>query len=147
MQTLSKSSFALVLAALVAGCAGSGMQTAPESSLYQRLGGKDAITAVVDDFVANVAADRRINGRFANTDIPRLKSLLVEQICQAGGGPCSYSGRSMRVAHAGMNISEAEFNALVGDLVASLDKFKLPPREKGELLDALGGMKGDIVRQ
>ena len=116
-----------------------------ERSLYERLGGKEAITAVVDDFVANVGADARINAGFAKTDIPHLKQMLVEQICQATGGPCTYTGKSMREAHQGMNITEAQFNALVEDLTRSLDKFKVPEREKTELLGALGGMKGDIV--
>ena len=78
-----------------------------DKSLYDRLGGKPAITAVVDDFVGRVAADSRINGKFANTDIPRLKMLLVEQICQASGGPCTYTGRSMKATHAGMGVSSA----------------------------------------
>ena len=114
-------------------------------SLYDRLGGKDAITAVIDDFVANVAADKRINARFAKTNIPHLKQMLVEQVCQASGGPCTYTGKSMRDAHQGMKITEAEFNALVEDLTQSLDKHAVPATEKNELLTALGGMKGDIV--
>lgn len=116
-----------------------------DSSLYSRLGGKDAITAVIDDFVANVAADKRINARFAKTDIAHLKRMLVEQVCEASGGPCTYTGKNMRAAHAGMKITEVEFNALVEDLTKSLDKFDVAEREKKELLSALGGMKGDIV--
>ena len=131
---------ALALFALVLVACGS-----PQPSLYERLGGKDAITGVVGDFVANVAADTRINSRFANTDIPHLKQMLVDQICQATGGPCVYTGKTMRDAHSGMKITEAEFNALVEDLTRSLDKFKVPEREKTELLTALAGMKGDIV--
>ena len=100
---------------------------------------------MVDDFLGNVGGDTRINKRFAGTDLPRLKTLLVDQICAASGGPCTYTGRSMRDAHAGMNITDAEFGALVEDLVKSLDTFKVPAREKQELLGALGGMKPDIV--
>jgi hemoglobin len=118
-----------------------------EKSLYERLGGKPAITAVVDDFVARVAADNRINGKFANANIPRLKTLLVEQICEASGGPCKYTGRDMKTTHAGMGIKGEEFDALVGDLVATLNKFKVPEREKNELLGALGPMKKDIVEK
>jgi hemoglobin len=118
-----------------------------EPSLYDRLGGKPAITAVVDDFVGRVAADNRINGKFATANIPRLKMMLVDQICAASGGPCTYTGRDMRSAHAGMGISGAEFDALVGDLVATLNKFKVPEREKNELLGALGPMKKDIVEK
>ena len=121
--------------------------TMTDKPLYERLGGKPAITAVVEDFVGRVAADSRINGKFANTDIPRLKMLLVEQICQASGGPCTYTGRSMKATHTGMGVSSAEFDALVGDLVATLNKFKVPEREKNELLGALGPMKKDIVER
>lgn len=116
-----------------------------EQSLYDRLGGKDAITSVIEDFVANVAADKRINARFAKANIPHLKQMLVEQVCQATGGPCTYTGKNMRDAHKGMKITEADFNALVEDLTRSLDKFKVGEKEKTELLTALGGMKGDIV--
>jgi hemoglobin len=120
---------------------------APKKSLYDRLGGQPAVTAVVDDFVGNVAADNRINGFFARTDIPRLKKNLVDQICQGTGGPCTYTGRDMRTAHKGMNITDAQFNALVEDLVKTLDKFKVPEKEKGELLGVLGPMKPQIVGQ
>jgi len=118
-----------------------------EQSLYDRLGGKPAITAVVDDFVGRVAADNRINGKFANADLPRLKMMLVDQICQASGGPCTYTGRDMKTAHAGMGINGSEFDALVRDLVATLNKFKVPEREKNELLAALGPMRNDIVER
>ena len=118
---------------------------AQEKSLYDRLGGRDAIVAVVDDFVANVAADKRINGFFANTDIPRLKRLLVEQICAGTGGPCAYTGRDMKSAHRGMGVRDEHFGALVADLVKTLDKFKVPAKEKNELLGILGPMKTDIV--
>src|SRR4029453_11887034 len=112
------------------------MMAPPQKSLYDRLGGQPAITAVVDDFFPNVAADNRINQFFARTDIPRLKRLLVEQICQGTGGPCTYTGRSMQAAHKGMNITDAQFNVLVEDLQKSLNKFKVPDKEQGELLSA-----------
>ncbi len=114
-------------------------------SLYERLGGKDAITAVVDDFVTRCAADDRINGKFARTDIPRLKSSLVDQVCAATGGPCTYSGRDMRTTHDGMGVTAAEFDALVADLVATLDQFGVGEAEKAELLSVLGPLRGDIV--
>ena len=110
-----------------------------------RLGGTDAITAVVSDFVDRVAADPRINTFFRGVDIPNLKRLISEQICSATGGPCTYSGRSMQVVHTGMNLTDDHFNALVQDLTAALDRANVPAREKGELLTALGGMKPDIV--
>ena len=128
---------------LLGGCAETMMKSEP--SLYERLGGKPAIVAVVDDFVGNVAADKRINGYFAKTNIPRLKQMLVDQICAGTGGPCTYSGRDMKTAHAGMGVDDAAFNALVEDLVKTLDKFKVPAKEKNELLGILGPMKSDIV--
>ena len=133
----------LALAIALSAC--SQMEMKKEASLYDRLGGKPAIAAVVDDFIGNVAGDSRINGRFANANIPRLKQMLVDQICAASGGPCTYAGRDMVSAHRGMHITDGEFGALVGDLVKSLDKFKVPEKEKGELLGALGGMKPQIV--
>jgi hemoglobin len=133
----------LVLSILISAC--SSTMTQSETSLYERLGGRAAIAAVVDDFVGNVAADKRINGYFSNANIPRLKQRLVEQICAGTGGPCQYTGRDMKTTHAGMGIDEAAFNALVEDLVKTLDKFKVPGREKNELLGILGPMKSDIV--
>jgi hemoglobin len=114
-------------------------------SLYERLGGKDAITAVIDDFVARCAADGRINGKFARTDIPRLKSMLVDQVGEATGGPHTYTGRDMRTTHDGMGVTAAEFDALVQDLVATLDQFNVPEAQKSELINALAPMRSDIV--
>ena len=123
-----------------------------DDSLYKSLGGKKAITAVVDDFVGRVAADSRINGFFkaAASDPKRLaafKMKLVDQICEASGGPCKYKGKDMKSAHQGMGISGADFSALVEDLVASLDKFKVKEADKNVLLGVLGPMKSDIVEK
>ena len=123
----------------------SGMKPATTSSLYERLGKKEAITAVVDNFVGRVANDGRINGKFANANIPHLKARLVEQICAASGGPCTYTGRDMKSAHTGMAITNEQFDALVGDLVATLNKFNVPEREKKELLGTLGSMRKEVV--
>jgi hemoglobin len=138
-----------LLTALVlnSGCASTMAPSMADKSLYDRLGGKPAITAVVDDFVNRVAADNRINGFFAKANVPRLKAQLVDQICEAGGGPCKYTGRDMKAVHRGMGVSGAAFDALVGDLVATLDKFKVGEREKKDLLGALGPMKSDIVEK
>ena len=114
-------------------------------SLYDRLGGLPAITAVVAEFVGTVAGDARINQRFFNTDIENLKKLLTEFVCMATGGPCKYTGRDMGATHAGMDLVDDEFTALVEDLVKALDKFKVPEKEKGELLGALGPLKPAIV--
>ncbi len=115
------------------------------ASLYERLGGLDAITAVVDSFVGRCAGDDRINKKFGQTDVPRLKKMLVDQVCEATGGPCTYSGRDMRETHDRMGVTAGEFDALVEDLVATLDEFDVPRAEQDELLGLLGPMRGDIV--
>lgn len=121
-------------------------------TLYKSLGGKKAITAVVDEFVGRVAGDSRINAFFKQTasDPQRLaafKMKLVDQICEASGGPCKYTGKSMKDAHAGMGITSADFNALVEDLAGALDKFKVKEADKNALLGVLGPMKPEIVEK
>jgi hemoglobin len=119
--------------------------TTRKRSLYNRLGGQPALTAVVDDFIGNVAADQRIGAFLAMTDIPRLKRLLAERIC--AGGPCTYTDRDMRSAHKGLRITNAHFNALVEDLNKSLIKFRVPERERRELIAILAPMRRDIVNR
>jgi hemoglobin len=154
MQKQDICGFLTILSLLVsvssAGLLGQTMKK--DKSLYDRLGGTKAITAVVDEFVSVVAADKRINAFFGKTaaDPARLKTFkmhLVNQICEASGGPCKYTGKDMKSAHTGMGISGADFNALVEDLVKALDKFKVGNTEKDQLLGALGPMKGDIVEK
>ena len=123
-----------------------------DKTLYDRLGGKKAITAVVDEFVGRVAADTRINGFFKETAadparLAKFKGNLVDQICQASGGPCKYKGKDMKTAHAGMGISSADFTALVEDLKGALDKFKVADADQQALLGVLGPMKSDIVEK
>jgi hemoglobin len=118
-----------------------------EKSLYERLGGKPAITAVVDDFVLRVVKDNRINRFFAHTEPGPFKARLIDQLCEASGGPCKYTGRDMNTTHQGMSITNADYDAMVEDLVITLDKFKfwIPETEKNELLAVLGPMRKDIV--
>jgi hemoglobin len=115
------------------------------ASLYERLGGLDPVNAVVNSFVARCAEDDRINRKFVRSDVPRLKRMLVDQVCQATGGPCTYTGRHMRETHDGMGVTAGEFDALVEDLVATLDEFNVPKPEQEELLALLGPMRDDIV--
>jgi hemoglobin len=149
----------LVLLGVTALTACATMSSTPPS-LYDRLkvtdqygiprAGRDAIALVVDDFVANLISDARVNARFKAlkpADVPRVKSNLADQLCEAAGGPCSYYGKDMKTVHAGMKITEAEWNATFEDLVKALDKNKIPDKEKSELLGVLGPMKKDIVGQ
>ncbi len=137
----------LMLTMAMAACA---TMTAPERTLYERLGGRHPIKLVVDDFVANMVADPRVNARFHGVQpaaAEKLKSNIADQICGATGGPCAYLGRDMKTTHKGMSITDAEWSATVEDLVKALDKKKGGEQEKKELVGALGPMKADIVGQ
>ncbi len=120
---------------------------AKSQKLYDRLGGRKAIEAVVDEFLARVATDERVNAPFAGANLPKLRQRLVELICQASGGPCTYSGREMKTVHAGMGVTPAQFDAVAGHLVEALDKLAVPAKEKGEVLALVAPMKRDIVEE
>lgn len=125
-------------------------QTAAKPTLYKRLGGYDAIAAVTDDFLGKLLSDPRFTKFFvgtSNDSKARIRQHVVDQLCNATGGPCLYIGRSMKSAHAGLGITEEEWNASVQLLIASLDKFKVPEAEKSELLAIAGSLKGDIVEK
>lgn len=117
----------------------------PKKSLYERLGGQPAIEAVVKDFAGRCLADARINKKFAKSDAERLTRNLIDFVCVTAGGPCKYTGNDMTKAHKGMGVTHGEFNALVENLVATLDQFKVPEQEKGEVLAAFGPMESMIV--
>jgi len=134
----------LSIAAMAQNSMGGG-QGMMERPLYERLGGETALKAVVDDVVARAAADTRINGKFAKTDIPRLKFHLLKQLCAVTGGPCKQIPHDARRIHKNMSVTAGEFDAFVEDLVATLDKFNVPAQEKNELLNILGPLKPIIV--
>ncbi len=147
--------FGVVLLA-TAGCsegqkANPARRPSDERTLYERLGGEAAIIKVVDDFVANVARDEKIKEKhrkhFMEGDVAGLKKKLVNQIGEATGGPQKYTGKNMKDAHAKMGITEADFDALVGDLRKALDDNKVAPADRDELLGMLGKMRGDVVEQ
>lgn len=119
-----------------------------QETLYKRLGGYDALAAVTDDFIGRMAGDPEL-GRFfkhhSKDSLGKIRQLVVDQLCNATGGPCVYTGRSMKTVHDGLNITEAHWDVAVKHLVATLDKFKVPAKEKGEVLAAISSMKADIV--
>jgi len=136
--------------AFAAASANATNKTTTKKSLYTRLGGMPAIKLVVDDFVGNVAGDKQINAFFVKDvkDPKRLnhfKKNLADFICVAAGGPCKYTGKDMKTAHAGMGITHAQFVALVEDLQKTLNKFKVGAQEQKELLGALGPLEPQIV--
>jgi len=119
-----------------------------QKTLSQRLGGYDAIAAVTDDFVGRLATDPQLKRFFGGLSVDSQKKLrqhVVDFLCVATGGPCLYTGHDMKTAHTGLGITEADWNASVVHLTATLDKFKVPEKEKGEVLGAISGLKGDIV--
>jgi hemoglobin len=119
--------------------------TTQTTSLYDRLGGLDAINALTESWVARVGGDDRANGKFARTDIPRLKKEVTDQLCEATGGACTYTGRSMRETHAGMKTTAGEFDVVMQHLGATLDELRIPKPERDELVELLRPMREDIV--
>lgn len=119
-----------------------------QKSLYQRLGGYDALAAVTDDFIGRLASDDQLKRFFVGHNkagITRIRQHVIDFLCVATGGPCAYTGQDMKTAHTGLGITEEDWNASVRDLNATLDKFHVPPQEKSEVLAAISGLKGDIV--
>ena len=163
MRNVTLSVVAL-LAVLCVGCEGWNMggekeakpvASTPTKSLYERLGGKNAVTAVVDDFVMRAAADPKVN--FTRKGVPgaewdatpanvaHLKAQLVDFLTMAFGGPNNYKGKDMKSAHAKMQITAAEFNAIAADLSATLDKFNVKDPEKKEVMGIAASTMNDIV--
>ena len=128
-----------------------GAQQAPDTSLYSRLGGAYAIATVVDDFIerllvnATLNANPRINEARARVPKAGLKFHVTALVCQVTGGPCTYTGRSMKAAHAHLNINEEQWQAMVAEFRATLNKFSVPSKEQGELIAIVGTTKPDIV--
>ena len=152
MRRISGWGMVLVFVAMTAGACASMQAPTPVAmpSLYRRLGGREGIAIVVNDFAANMVSDPRVNDRFKDkkpAELEAFKSKVADQICEATGGPCSYYGKDMKTAHEGMRITEAEWNATVEDLVKALDKNNVDARSKQELLGALAPLKKDIVGQ
>ena len=144
-------SLILAGALAVAGPAALAAQQPADTSLYARLGGVYPIATVVDDFLERVLADSVLNANprinAARQAVPRagLKYRVTELVCQVTGGPCKYTGRSMKDAHVHLAINEVQWQALLGDFRASLAHFKVPPREQGELIAIVESTKPDIV--
>jgi hemoglobin len=116
------------------------------ATLFDRIGGEAKLRATVDQFVIIIEADDRINFAFADTDLSKFKQLLFEQLCAITDGPCKYTGRDMRTAHAKLNINDAQFNALAEDLYAAFDREHVPYRLQNKVMALLAPMQKDIVK-
>ena len=145
-----------VLAAVIVVMAGTATLTAgaqaTQPSLYERLGGAYSIATVVDDFIERLLVNAMLNANPAINEarkrVPKagLKFHVTTLVCEVSGGPCRYGGRTMRESHRQLNISQAEWDAMVVDFKATLNKFKVPQREQQELITIVGSTKNDIVR-
>ena len=133
-----------VLAALL-------LVSVPEESVagahlvYERIGYQSGVETLVDSFLANVAGDERVNGRFADTDMAQLRGHLIDQVCEATDGPCTYTGKSMQEAHAGMGITEAEFAIIAGHFAAAMEKAGVSASDHATIMGVLSAMQDDIV--
>ena len=142
--TLLTLMFSLVLAI------GASSANSQEKTLYERLGGYDGIAKVVDDFIGRLVADKQFEKFFIgqSTDSKKkIRNHVIEQFCVATGGPCVYTGRDMKTTHAGLGITEAEWNAGANHLVAALDKYKVDEKSKAEVVAFVSTLKKDIVEK
>ena len=130
----------VVLASLFAGAAQA------QGTLYERIGGEAKMRAVVTEFVDVMQADERINFTFANTDLAKFKKLLFEQLCNITGGPCQYTGRTMKESHQKLNVTNAQFNALAEDLYIAFERTHVPYHLQNKVVVLLAPMQKDIVK-
>ena len=157
MKKLKISALVILFGLSLASCDKEEEMKAP--TLYDRLGGVNAISAVVDEFIGRVAVNPDMVRTFkpllddvakngaSSARLAILRNNLIDQVGEASGGPQKYKGKDMVTAHKGMMITEKEFNSLAGDLSGALDKFNVPATEKGELLSVIGSLKPSIVGQ
>lgn len=135
---------AAALLGLLAACVGSEFKP---SSLYQRFGGKGGLVVIVDGWLARAAADAKLSGALDAATRDRIRPLLVEQLCELVGGPCRYSGRDMKTAHAGVSIDAGQYDAMLDALGRTMTEFRIPAAEQKALFDRLKPLRKDIVSQ
>lgn len=123
---------------------------AQQKSLYQRLGGYDAIAAVSDEFIKRLATDeqeKRFFIGFSDDSKARIRQHIVDFICKAAGGPCLYTGRDMKTAHAGSGVTKADWDRTLKIFGEVLDKFQVPDQERKDIAAAIGPLEKDIVEK
>ncbi len=148
LHSLGHSFAKLALGALaVAALGGCATQRATDTTLYQDLGGKEGIAAIVEGMLINTAEDERVAATFAASNLVRLRRLLEEQFCNVADGPCEYTGFSMRESHRGMVVTETEFNATVEALVDAMNDLDVAQTTQNRLLARLAPLQAEIVYQ
>lgn len=129
-----------LLSSSLLACANSGSKT-----LYEEMGGLDTIEQLADQFIIEIAYDERVFPRFADSNVERFREKIIEHFCWIAGGPCEYTGDSMIQVHAGMDINSAEFNAVVEDLIAAMDKTGIALSAQNQLLERLATLRPEIM--
>lgn len=119
--------------------------SAPPATLYEELGGQPVITALADQFIMEIAYDNRVLPRFMDSNVERFREKIIEHFCWIADGPCLYTGDTMLQVHAGMDISSGEFNAVVEDLIAAMDKTGIAVGTQNKLLDRLARLRPEIM--
>jgi len=120
--------------------------TVSDRALYQDLGGTQGITEIVDLFILEIANDERVLPYFADSNVQRFRETVIEHFCMIADGPCDYSGDTMVQVHTGMNINEADFNAVVENLIAAMDNTGTPIGAQNRLLERLARLRPEIIR-
>jgi hemoglobin len=152
MARAISAAFATGLVITAGAAAPTALAQAKQPSLYERLGGVYSIATVVDDFIERLLVNATLNANPAINEararVPKagLKFHVTTLVCEVSGGPCKYTGRAMKESHQHLNITPAEWDAMVADFMATLDKFKVPQREQQELITIVGSTRKDIVR-
>ncbi|HWW22187.1 MAG TPA: group 1 truncated hemoglobin [Steroidobacteraceae bacterium] len=136
-----------LLGLCVAGLLCSFAPSAQSDTLFEQIGGESVLKSAVDEFANIILDDSRINFAFAGTNMDIFRSRLYSQLCDLSGGGCKYSGRDMRTAHARLNVSSAQFNALAEDLYQAMDKVGVSYRVQNKLVALLAPMQQDIVKK
>jgi hemoglobin len=150
MKKAAAISLAIALLSAITTFAQESKSPTAQKSLYQRLGGYDAIAAVTQDFLGRLGSDPQLKRFFVglSTDSKRrVRNHTVDFLCMATGGPCEYTGRDMETVHTGLNITDADWDISIKHLIATLDKFKVPAQEKQEVQTAISSLKPKIVNR
>jgi hemoglobin len=150
LKYFSLAVFAFVVFSFSASSAFAQKMEMKEKSLYERLGGYDALAAVTDDFIGRLAADKKLGKffvGFSDDSQKKIRQHIIDFLCMATGGPCAYTGRDMKLVHTGLEITKEEWDISVKHLTDTLNKFKVPEKEQKEVLAAIGGLEKDIVEK
>jgi hemoglobin len=142
--------FLLMVALTAVNAVSAQMTEKKDKSLYERLGGYNALAAVTDDFAERLIKDKKLGKYFvgmSDDSVKKLRQHVVDFLCSATGGPCIYTGRDMKLVHTGLEITKDEWDISVARLIETLDKFKVPEKEKKEVLAAVGSLEKDIVEK